>query len=122
MNTRQQISFGAGSISKDLLMGMSRSYLLFFYTEVVGIAAYSAGLIMMAIRIFDAANDPVIGLIIDNTSTKNKRRNAHFLLLAIPMNLFGILMFVKPNLNDWQLVVYLLLTYMLTGVFLVSMI
>lgn len=117
MKTRQQISFGAGSVSKDLLMGMSSSYLLFFYTEVVGIAAYSAGLIMMAIRIFDAANDPVIGVIIDNASTKNKIRSAKFLLLAIPMNIFGILMFIKPNLNDWQLIVYLLVTYMFMGVF-----
>ena len=117
MKARQQISFGAGSVSKDLLMGMSSSYLLFFYTEVVGIAAYSAGIIMMVIRIFDAANDPAIGLIIDNASAKNKMRSAKFLLFAIPMNIFGILMFIKPNLNDWQLVVYLLLTYMLMGVF-----
>ena len=49
------------------LFGM---YLLFFYTDVFGITAAAAGLMMLITRMGDAVIDPLIGIMGDRTNTK----------------------------------------------------
>jgi GPH family glycoside/pentoside/hexuronide:cation symporter len=46
-------------------------YLLFFYTDVVGLSAAVAGAVYMIASIWDGATDPLKGIIADRTRTRN---------------------------------------------------
>ena len=61
-------------------------YLLYFYTDIMGISAAIAGLIIMGARVFDAITDLFIGWCIDNFHFKwGKFRT--WLRFAIPLNI-----------------------------------
>ena len=70
---RNQLSFGLGTLGRDMVAAMVSLYLIYYLTDVVNIsdaqlAAVTA--IIVALRIFDALNDPVMGAIVDNTRSR----------------------------------------------------
>ncbi len=45
-------------------------YLMFFYTDVMGLPAYYVGLMFLVTRLVDGVADVLMGLVIDNTTTR----------------------------------------------------
>lgn len=70
---RNQLSFGLGTLGRDMMAAMVSLYLIYYLTEVVGVSnrqLAAVTTIIVALRIFDALNDPVMGVIVDNTRTR----------------------------------------------------
>ena len=61
LKTGQKCAFGFGAFGKDIVYMLISSYLLYYYNVVLGMSSVFIGTVMMAARIFDAFNDPVIG-------------------------------------------------------------
>ena len=70
---RNKWAFGLGTIGRDMLYSLVSMYLMFYMTDVIevptSVFAWVAGFIVAA-RIFDAVNDPFMGLIVDNTKSR----------------------------------------------------
>lgn len=49
---------------------LSTSYVLYYYQDILGVNAWAMGIILLAARIFDAFNDPLMGVIAAKTKTK----------------------------------------------------
>ncbi|MBQ9611274.1 MAG: MFS transporter [Lachnospiraceae bacterium] len=64
------IAYAIGSSGANASFYMINNYLMLFYTDIVGLAASAISLIMLIARIWDAANDPMMGIIEDRTKTK----------------------------------------------------
>ena len=64
------IAYAIGSSGANASFYMINNYLMLFYTDIVGLAASAISLIMLVARIWDAANDPMMGMIEDKTKTK----------------------------------------------------
>lgn len=64
------IAYAIGSSGANASFYMINNYLMLFYTDIVGLAASAISLIMLIARIWDAANDPMMGIIEDKTKTK----------------------------------------------------
>ena len=67
------VVYGLGTLGRDALAILVSMYLMFYLTEVRGIggaqlAALTA--IMVAMRVFDALNDPFMGVVVDNTRSR----------------------------------------------------
>ena len=92
------------------LFGM---YLLFFYTDVFGITAAAAGLMMLVTRMGDAVIDPLIGIMGDRTNTRWGKFRPYLLWIAIPFGIFGILTFTTPELSNTGKLIYAYITYSL---------
>jgi len=73
--------------------------MLFYLTDYVGIAPAAVGTMILIARIWDAANDPIMGTILDNTkpSAKWGKAKPYVLFGAIPMVLFFIMIFSVPQ-------------------------
>ena len=70
---KNKISFGLGTVGRDMVYSMVSMYLMVFITEAVGVTdsvLLSITTIMMVARVFDAFNDPLMGVIVDNTHSK----------------------------------------------------
>ncbi len=70
LNYTSTIAYAIGSSGANASFYMINNYLMLFYTDVVGLAASAISIIMLVARIWDAANDPMMGIIEDRTHTK----------------------------------------------------
>lgn len=88
---------------------------MFFYTDVFGISGTAAGLLLFVARIWDAINDPMMGVIVDKTKTKWGRYRPYILIAPIPLYIFAILTFTVPNLAPTGKLIWAYVTYIGTG-------
>lgn len=70
LKTGQKAAFGFGAFGKDIVYMLISSYLLYYYNVVLGMSSVFIGTIMMAARIFDAFNDPIMGIVVAKTRTQ----------------------------------------------------
>ena len=110
---REIAGHAAAGIGQNLVYGLWGSYILIFYTDVFGITAGAAGLIMMFTRIWDAVNDPMMGMVADRTRTKWGRYRPWLLFMAVPVGILLILNFYTPDLSGGGKVAYAAITYVL---------
>ena len=72
-------------------------YLPKFYTDVVGIHIGVLGLLLLAVRLFDAITDPLIGVISDRTRTRFGRRRPYMALGSLALAGVIYLIFNPPE-------------------------
>ena len=96
----------------ELYLQFFSLYLLVFYTNVAGIPPALAGTLMLICTIWNAINDPIVGLLVDNHRFKNGEKIRPLLKwTTIPTVLFVIILFWMPELEATQAFVYALVVY-----------
>ena len=115
LSLKEKMSYGYGEVASAFVWGMVTSYLLYFYTDVYGISASAAGTLFLVTRLWDAANDPIMGVIVDRTKTKHGKTRPYLLYLAIPLGIISVLTFITPDFSDTGKLVYAYVTYLLLG-------
>lgn len=115
LSMKEKLSYGAGDIASNFVWGMVTSYLLFFYTDIFGITAAAAGTLFLVTRLWDAINDPIMGVIIDKTKSKHGKTRPYLLYLPIPLAIIGVLTFITPDFSATGKLVYAYITYTLLG-------
>ncbi|MEM8782096.1 MAG: glycoside-pentoside-hexuronide (GPH):cation symporter [Planctomycetota bacterium] len=88
---------------------------LFFYTDVFGITAKQAGWMFLITRLWDAINDPIVGVLADKTRTRWGRYRPWLLWAAVPFGVMGVLAFTTPPLGDGGKLIYAYVTYSILG-------
>ena len=63
----QRLNYAIAEFGYNFIYFWVSSYLMIYYTDIIGVAAGSVSLLVLVVRIFDAANDPIIGSIADRT-------------------------------------------------------
>ena len=67
---RQTAGYGLGAVGKDMVYALSASYVMYYYQDILGISATFVGVVLMAARVFDALNDPFMGIIVEKSNPK----------------------------------------------------
>ncbi|WP_158701655.1 MFS transporter [Lentibacillus sp. Marseille-P4043] len=116
LTLKEKISYGYGDVASNFVWGMVNSYLLFFYTDVFGITAAAAGTLFLITRIFDAVNDPLMGIIVDKTKSKHGKTRPYLLYIAVPFGILSVITFITPDLSMTGKVIYAYITYGLLGI------
>ncbi len=99
---RNRYTFGLGTIGRDMVYTLVSMNLLFYLTDVLDVPTQSMWWIsgiMLACRVFDALNDPIMGLIVDNTHTRFGRFKPYIAVGAVLSGLFTILFFTDFHLG-----------------------
>jgi sugar (glycoside-pentoside-hexuronide) transporter len=89
----RRIGYGAPGWATLFTFTMFTTYGLFFFTDVVGLPAAFAGIIMSVGTIWDAFTDPVVGIISDKRDPKKGRRRPFLFWAAIPFGIATWLLF-----------------------------
>ena len=114
---KSKISYGLGAVGKDMVYMLSASYVLYYFQDILGVSAVAMGIILLAARIFDAFNDPVMGVIVARTKTRWGKFRPWLLIGTLTNAAVLFLMFsCPPTLDAGGLVVYAAVTYILWGV------
>ncbi len=97
-NTKNTFFFGMGTIGRDMLYTLESMFLVFFLTEVLDLSNLMFGVVggvLTGLRIFDALNDPLMGLIVDNTKSRRGKYKPWILSGAIVSALFMVMLFTR---------------------------
>jgi len=113
LSVREKIGYSLGDTASHFVWDMVGFWLLFFYTDVYGISAATAGTIMLVARFWDMAIDPVIGVISDRTNTRWGKFRPYILFGAVPYAVLAILTFTTPDFGETGKIIYAGATYIL---------
>ena len=117
LSMKEKVSYGLGAVGKDMVYMLSASYVLYYFQDVLGVSAFAMGVILLAARIFDAFNDPIMGVIVAKTNTKWGKFRPWLMIGTITNAVILVLMFsAPPKLDGKGLVAYAAVTYILWGV------
>ncbi len=109
----EKLSYGLGDFACSMFWTLFSMFLLFFYTDVFGISAAAAGTMFLVTRLWDTANDPIMGMIGDRTKTRWGKFRPYLLFIALPFAIIGVLTFTTPDLESGAKLVYAYITYTL---------
>ena len=114
---KEKVSYGLGAVGKDMVYMLSASYVLYYYQDILGVSAIAMGMILMAARVFDAFNDPVMGVLVAKTRTRFGKFRP-WLLIGTVLNavVLYLLFAAPPALDGSGLVAYAAVIYIVWGV------
>ena len=92
-------------------------FLMFYYNQVLGLPGSLAGTAIFIAMMIDAACDPLIGFLSDNTRTRIGRRHPYMYGAAIPVAIVYFFIWHPPELSHTWLFVYLTVASTLVRVF-----
>ena len=112
-----KISYALGAVGKDMVYMLSASYVLYYFQDLLGVSAIAMGIILMAARVFDAFNDPIMGVIVAKTKTRWGKFRPWLLIGTVTNAVVLFLMFSAPPAMDAAgLTAYAAVFYILWGV------
>jgi GPH family glycoside/pentoside/hexuronide:cation symporter len=109
----EKFGYGLGDTASNIVFQVVINFMIYFYTDVFGMAAATAGTMMLAVRIFDAVTDPVMGAVADRARSRWGRYRPWLLWGCIPYGVLAVLTFTTPNLPDSLKLIYAFITYAL---------
>jgi len=117
LTAKEKVTYGLGAVGKDMVYMLSASYILYYYQDILGVSAIAMGIILMIARVFDAFNDPIMGVIVAKTRTKWGKFRPWLMIGTLSNAVILYIMFsAPPTLDGSGLVAYAAVTYILWGV------
>ena len=117
LTLKEKVAYGLGAVGKDMVYMLSASYVLYYYQDILGVSAIAMGIILMIARVFDAFNDPIMGVIVAKTKTRWGKFRPWLMIGTITNAVVLIVMFsAPPSLDGGGLVAYAAVIYILWGV------
>lgn len=114
---KEKVSYGLGAVGKDMVYMLSASYVLYYYQDLLGVNPFAMGVILLVARVFDAFNDPIMGIIVAKTRTRwGKFRPWLFVGTLLNAVVLYLLFSAPPALDGAGLVAYAAVVYILWGV------
>ena len=114
-DNRNRICFGLGTIGRDMFYAFEANTLLHFLTYVLDLPVWvfaAASMILSVMRIFDAFNDPITGLLIDNIRSPWGKFKPAILVGGILSAITSVLLFANIG-TGWGFVILFGLAYLL---------
>lgn len=113
ISIKEKVGYGLGDAASSMFWKIFSMYLMFFYTDVFGLAPAVVGTMFLITRIWDSCFDPIVGIIADRTKTRWGKFRPYLLWTAIPFAVIGVLTFYTPDFDEKGKIIYAYITYSL---------
>jgi len=114
-----KIGYGVGDFGANLVFQVLLFFLMYYFTDVLGIKPEVAGIIVLASKSWDAVSDPLMGTISDKTNSRWGKKRPYLLFGSLPAAIAMLLLFYSPNFSGSEeaimrmRIIWGLLTYIL---------
>lgn len=117
---RDKLGYMFGDFGNDFTFIFAGSYLMVFYTKVLGISGFAVGILFLMTRVLDAFTDVTMGRIVDNLQpAKDGRFRPWIRRMCVPVAVASTLMYLY-FVRDWPAgakMTYVVITYLLWSSF-----
>lgn len=113
LSLRLKLLFSTGDLATSIPLAILMFFQLYFITDVAGLRPDLAGWAVGISKIWDAINDPLIGLLSDRIRSRLGRRRVMLLFGAVPLGLTFMLMWLVPPFGPVGLAIYYAFTFIL---------
>ncbi|QNQ89473.1 melibiose:sodium transporter MelB [Corynebacterium poyangense] len=110
-----KLSFGMGAFGKDLVYALVGTYLMKYLTDVRLVDPAFVGVLFMAARLWDAVNDPVMGMVVDNTRSRWGKFRPWIMIGTLLNAGVLILLFLDVDLSPGAYAIWVAVMYILWG-------
>lgn len=117
---KNMIYFGLGTIGRDMFYALEANALIYFLSNVLDLPMHifvATSFVYTVLRVFDALNDPLMGLIIDNGRWKWGKFKPPMLFGAVVGAFCYMIFFTDFGFRDWRFPVIFAVAYLLWDVF-----
>ena len=115
LSWRSKLSFGMGAFGKDLVYAIVSTYFMKYLTDVRLVDPMFVAVLFMAARIWDAFNDPFMGMVVDNTRSRWGKFRPWILIGTILNAVVLVFLYLDVDLTAGQYAVYVGIMYILWG-------
>ncbi|MGN0534388.1 MAG: MFS transporter [Eubacterium sp.] len=112
---KERWAFSIGAMGQGMIYAMMSSYISDYYLNVLQLAPMFVLLLMLLARVWDAINDPLMGIIVDRHTTKRGKMKPYIIYASIPIGVLTILMYLSPDISKTALAIYSAVVYVLWG-------
>ena len=109
----RRAAYGFGDFGFNLYWSTASMFLLYYYTDVLGLSATTAGLIFLVAMVWDGISDPIMGFLAERTRTRWGSYRPYLLFGGPVLAVSMILMFYRPAAEGTALVIYAAATHVL---------
>ncbi len=113
----RRAAYGFGDFGFNLYWSSASMFLLYYYTDVLGLTATAAGLIFLIAMVWDGITDPIMGFIAERTRTRWGSYRPYILFGSPALAASIILMFYRPESEGTALILYAATTHVLFRTF-----
>ncbi|MDO5067313.1 MAG: glycoside-pentoside-hexuronide (GPH):cation symporter [Propionibacteriaceae bacterium] len=116
---RNRLSFGLGTLGRDMSAALVSLYLMYYLTDVARIPATATAavtVVLVVMRIFDALNDPVMGLIVDNTRSRWGKFKPWIAFGGALWAVATLGLFIDTGLTGWAFIAWFTAVYLIWSV------
>lgn len=120
LDRRNMVFFGLGTIGRDMFYALEANALIYYLSNVLRLPIgvfVATSLVFTVLRIFDALNDPLMGLIVDNTRSRHGKFKPPMLFGAVAGAVCYMVLFTDFGLRDYRFVVVFAVAYLLWDIF-----
>ena len=111
----EMTAFCVAGLGQGMIYALMSSYISDYYLNVLQLAPMFVLLLMLLARVWDAINDPLMGMIVDRSNLKSGKMLPFIRWALIPIAIVTLLMYLSPNLDKTQLMIYSAIVYVAWG-------
>jgi len=114
LSVKEKIGYSLGDLAANLVFQTLMTYLAYFYTDIYGLDANDASVIMFIVGMVAAFGfNPIIGALADRTVSRWGKFRPWLLWTAVPLGIIALLAFSTPDFSYKGKVIYAIVTYTL---------
>lgn len=108
-------AFSVGALGQGMVYATMSSYISDFYLNVLRVGPLFVLFLMLFARVWDAINDPLMGMIVDKAEPKKGKMLPYLIYTPIPIALLTLSLFLAPDVSNTAKMIYATVTYVLWG-------
>ncbi len=112
---KEMTAFCVAGLGQGMIYALMSSYISDYYLNVLQLTPMFVLLLMLLARIWDAINDPLMGMIVDRSNLKSGKMLPFIRFALLPIAVVTFLMYLSPNLGKTELMVYSAIIYVAWG-------
>lgn len=115
LEKRNKVFFGLGTVGRDMFYAFEANTLLYFLTDVLSLPLWvfaAVSMVLSVLRILDAFNDPVTGLVIDNIRSPWGKFKPAILVGGVLSTIFFLMLFGNIG-SGWSFIIVFAAAYLL---------
>ena len=112
---KEQWMYALGAGGQGMIYAMMSSYISDYYVNVLQLPLMFVLILMLGARVWDAINDPMMGMIVDRRTMKSGRMKPYIIMATPVIAILTLLMYLSPDMEQMPLRVFSAVVYILWG-------